>query len=385
MKPVGLVDPRTGAAPLRRRAAPPGQPRGQPLLDRGVPDAAQVGRAEARLPDDPRPREGGVRALRHDPSQHLRERALDPRADLRDAPAARALLRRTDVGRRGLRRVRGLRAPGRRGGRLPRARARSPSAFPEDTALGALGRYIARSDPKHYQPTNIAFGLLPELPQRDPRQGPPAPGPGRAGPRQPRAISSAGSASGESSPAPAPRPSRRVLAVQAEIAAFLRHLDRERNASPAHRPRVRRRPRAVRAPCPQPSWGATPRPQDVDHLLIRAFLARLHRAGSEVGLRRPQARDAPDVLSVSRAEKACWTATPRASLLSPRLEQAHADPSRRVETSPCWSRCPATATPPCAARAILELLYATGIRCSELVGLDLGEIDRSAPDDPRAG
>lgn len=41
-----------------------------------------------------------------------------------------------------------------------------PLAFPEETALGALGRYIARSDPKHYQPTNIAFGLLPELPAR---------------------------------------------------------------------------------------------------------------------------------------------------------------------------------------------------------------------------
>src|SRR5262245_29794465 len=47
-----------------------------------------------------------------------------------------------------------------------RARGAEPVAFPEDTALGALGRYIARSDPKHYQPTNIAFGLLPELGQR---------------------------------------------------------------------------------------------------------------------------------------------------------------------------------------------------------------------------
>ena len=47
-----------------------------------------------------------------------------------------------------------------------RARGEEPVGFPEDTALGALGRYIARSDPKHYQPTNIAFGLLPELPQR---------------------------------------------------------------------------------------------------------------------------------------------------------------------------------------------------------------------------
>jgi methylenetetrahydrofolate--tRNA-(uracil-5-)-methyltransferase len=47
-----------------------------------------------------------------------------------------------------------------------RARGEEPPAFPETTALGALGRYIARSDPEHYQPTNIAFGLLPELPSR---------------------------------------------------------------------------------------------------------------------------------------------------------------------------------------------------------------------------
>lgn len=46
-----------------------------------------------------------------------------------------------------------------------RARGQEPLELPETTALGALGRYIARSDPAHYQPTNIAFGLLPELPQ----------------------------------------------------------------------------------------------------------------------------------------------------------------------------------------------------------------------------
>jgi methylenetetrahydrofolate--tRNA-(uracil-5-)-methyltransferase len=45
-----------------------------------------------------------------------------------------------------------------------RARDLVPVAFPDTTALGALGRYVARSDPRHYQPTNIAFGLLPELP-----------------------------------------------------------------------------------------------------------------------------------------------------------------------------------------------------------------------------
>jgi methylenetetrahydrofolate--tRNA-(uracil-5-)-methyltransferase len=54
-------------------------------------------------------------------------------------------------------------------GAARRARGEAPVALPPDTAIGALGRYIARSDPSHYQPTNIAFGLLPELatPVRD--------------------------------------------------------------------------------------------------------------------------------------------------------------------------------------------------------------------------
>ncbi len=47
-----------------------------------------------------------------------------------------------------------------------RSRGEEPPSFPEDTALGALGRHVARGDPEHYQPTNIAFGLLPELPER---------------------------------------------------------------------------------------------------------------------------------------------------------------------------------------------------------------------------
>jgi methylenetetrahydrofolate--tRNA-(uracil-5-)-methyltransferase len=49
-------------------------------------------------------------------------------------------------------------------GAARRVRGESPLAFPADTALGALGRYVAGSDPRHYQPANISFGLLPELP-----------------------------------------------------------------------------------------------------------------------------------------------------------------------------------------------------------------------------
>jgi methylenetetrahydrofolate--tRNA-(uracil-5-)-methyltransferase len=44
--------------------------------------------------------------------------------------------------------------------------------FPATTALGALSRYISSADARDYQPTNMAFGLLPPLPQeiRDKRQ-----------------------------------------------------------------------------------------------------------------------------------------------------------------------------------------------------------------------
>ena len=45
-----------------------------------------------------------------------------------------------------------------------------PVAPPVDTALGALCRYISAADPANYQPTNIAFGLLPDVPQQGGRR-----------------------------------------------------------------------------------------------------------------------------------------------------------------------------------------------------------------------
>jgi methylenetetrahydrofolate--tRNA-(uracil-5-)-methyltransferase len=43
------------------------------------------------------------------------------------------------------------------------ARGETPSAFPRATALGSLTAYISGADPKHYQPANITFDLLPAL------------------------------------------------------------------------------------------------------------------------------------------------------------------------------------------------------------------------------
>jgi integrase/recombinase XerC len=163
--------------------------------------------------------------------------------------------------------------------------------------------------------------------------------------------------------------------VQAEIAAFLRHLDRERNASP-HTVRAYGEDLAQFARHVRAELGRDGHPCDVDHLLIRAFLARLHRRG---------------VKPVSAARKLATLRTffrylcregvldrnPARSLLSPRLEKRvptyldERDVALLVEM-------PGEGAAAVRGRAILELLYATGIRCSELVGLDVSEIDRSA-------
>ncbi|HEX9366891.1 MAG TPA: methylenetetrahydrofolate--tRNA-(uracil(54)-C(5))-methyltransferase (FADH(2)-oxidizing) TrmFO, partial [Vicinamibacterales bacterium] len=41
-----------------------------------------------------------------------------------------------------------------------------PSAPPRTTAIGALAYYASHADPKHYVPSNIAFGLIPPLATR---------------------------------------------------------------------------------------------------------------------------------------------------------------------------------------------------------------------------
>jgi methylenetetrahydrofolate--tRNA-(uracil-5-)-methyltransferase len=43
------------------------------------------------------------------------------------------------------------------------AQGAEPRALPDPTALGSLCRYISGADPRHYQPANITFDLLPAL------------------------------------------------------------------------------------------------------------------------------------------------------------------------------------------------------------------------------
>jgi len=159
------------------------------------------------------------------------------------------------------------------------------------------------------------------------------------------------------------------------LAAFRRHLERERNASP----------HTVRAYVDdldqfihhlRDELGREPRPRDVDHLLIRAFLARLHREGLK---KSSAARKLASLRTFFRylCREGVLAANPARALLSPRQERripAHldeADVVRLLEVN-------GDADADVRARAILELLYATGIRCAELVGLDLPEVDLEA-------
>ena len=43
------------------------------------------------------------------------------------------------------------------------ALGQAPVVFPRETAVGSLLHYITHADPDHFQPMNIAFGIMPEL------------------------------------------------------------------------------------------------------------------------------------------------------------------------------------------------------------------------------
>ncbi len=53
---------------------------------------------------------------------------------------------------------------------LAKLRGEPPVVFPRETVVGALMHHIAHADPKHFQPMNVNFGLLP-TPPRDKSRG----------------------------------------------------------------------------------------------------------------------------------------------------------------------------------------------------------------------
>ena len=163
--------------------------------------------------------------------------------------------------------------------------------------------------------------------------------------------------------------------MRAATADFLRHLERERNAS-------RHTIRAYGEDLQQFSGylrrvlGREPRPEDADHVLIRGFLADLHKRGLK---KSSSARKLAGLRTFFRylCREGRLDRNPARALLSPRLEKRIPSPLEEAQVEALLD-VPGDDAASVRTRAILELLYATGIRCAELVGLDVGEVDLEA-------
>lgn len=160
--------------------------------------------------------------------------------------------------------------------------------------------------------------------------------------------------------------------MDAAVAAFLRHLDRERNASP-HTIRAYGEDLAQFRSFLRDELRREPRPRDVDHLLIRGFLARLHREGKS---KTTAARKLATLRTFFRylAREGILKRNPARPLASPRLERRLPPHLSEADVAGILAA-PGDGDSALRARAILELLYGTGIRCGELVGLDLDALD----------
>ncbi len=163
--------------------------------------------------------------------------------------------------------------------------------------------------------------------------------------------------------------------MRAATQAFLRHLERERNAS-------RHTIRAYGDDLNQLSdylegvLGRAARPEDVDHVLIRGFLAELHRRGLK---KTSSARKLAGVRTFFQflCREGVLDKNPARALQSPRLEKRIPTPLDEAQVDGLLD-VPGDDASAVRARALLELLYATGIRSAELVGLDVGEVDLEA-------
>ena len=163
--------------------------------------------------------------------------------------------------------------------------------------------------------------------------------------------------------------------MQKAVAAFLRHLDLERNAS-AHTVRAYGEDLEQFRAYAERTLGRAAGPAEVDHLLIRGFLAHLHGRGLK---KVSAARKLASLRTFFRflCREGVLDKNPARALLSPRLERripTHLDEGEVAALLDV----PGDGDPALRARAVLETLYATGIRCSELVGLDLPDVDLGA-------
>jgi integrase/recombinase XerC len=125
------------------------------------------------------------------------------------------------------------------------------------------------------------------------------------------------------------------------------------------------------------SGGSGSGPREIDHLTVRLYLGELSELGVQ---KRSVARKLAAVRSFFRflVRNKILQANPAANIVTPRVPKKL--PSFLDEPSvEKMMRLPDTATPAGVRdRAILELLYGTGIRLGELIGLTMSHLDLKA-------
>jgi integrase/recombinase XerC len=122
--------------------------------------------------------------------------------------------------------------------------------------------------------------------------------------------------------------------------------------------------------------GRTPQIADLDHLFLRSFLAALHRGGVK---KVSAARKLAAIRTFFRylCREGVIARNPARALLQPRLERRI--PSH-LEEAEIEALLDVAAEDDGArrAQAMLEMLYATGVRCAELVGMNVEDCDLEA-------
>jgi len=164
--------------------------------------------------------------------------------------------------------------------------------------------------------------------------------------------------------------------LESWIAKFMAYLRYERNASPHT---VRNYASDLRQLCefltkaPDGTPRPAPEPAQIDNLTIREFLGELHRRDNK---RSSTARKLAAIRSFMKYLSAQGAIPSNTAKLvaTPRQEKRLPD-YLDVEAIVELVEAPDASTNPGKRdRAILELLYASGLRAGELVGLDLGDI-----------
>jgi len=161
--------------------------------------------------------------------------------------------------------------------------------------------------------------------------------------------------------------------MQTAIARFLQYLRVERNSS-AYTIKSYREDLEALAEYLNERYGQAPAPEEITTLDLRGYLSGLHEQGYA---KTTIARRLASLRSFFRfGQREGWTkANPAKPLRNPRKSRSLPHFLSSDELGKLLSAPPADQTSGLRDRAILEVLYSAGLRVSELVGLNDGDLD----------